>query len=222
MERGGLVSFIADQNAGDRGLFVPFFGRLASTYKSIGLMAMRFEAPIICSMARRMGGVGMGDGGWRMADGEGDNTQHTTHNTQREAGPEIVGGFGEFDPANPLQYRIEAPDIIMPEEWKGRPDPLFYISARYRRAIESMVRRAPEQNLWLHRYWKSRPRFEHLGRPFPAGLREKLRGLPWMTEEELGRIEEWSARDAADLASRPRKVTSWAGREVGKKEARVM
>lgn len=53
LEAGGRVAFIADQNAGDRGLFVPFFGRLASAYKSIGLLAMRHQVPIICGQARR-------------------------------------------------------------------------------------------------------------------------------------------------------------------------
>lgn len=53
IERGERVAFIADQNAGDRGLFVPFFGRLASAYKSIGLLAMRFETPIVCGVAHR-------------------------------------------------------------------------------------------------------------------------------------------------------------------------
>jgi Kdo2-lipid IVA lauroyltransferase/acyltransferase len=49
------VSFVADQDAGRKGLFVDFFGRPASTYKSIGLMAMRHEVPIIVGYARRLG-----------------------------------------------------------------------------------------------------------------------------------------------------------------------
>lgn len=181
MREGKLVAFIADQNAGEKGLFVPFFNRLASTYKSSGLMAMQFDAPIICGQARRL--VRLRDSG-PAPDG-------------------IVGGFADLDPLNPLQYEVRALDIIMPEEWKGQPDPLFYIGARYRRAIEGMVRAAPEQNLWLHRYWKSRPRHEQMGRPFPAALRTKLQALPWMTGDDLARIEDWSARDAREWAARP-------------------
>jgi Kdo2-lipid IVA lauroyltransferase/acyltransferase len=188
MRKGELVAFIADQNAGERGLFVPFFGRLASTYKSIGLMAMQFDAPIICGQARRL--VPFRDTLAPAADHE----------------PlDITGGFSEYDPTNPLQYRVQTLDIIMPEDWKQQPDPLFYISARYRRAIERMVHAAPEQNLWLHRYWKSRPRHEQTGKPFPASLRAKLRNLPWMTDDELARIEDWSRRDAAEWAKRPPK-----------------
>ena len=46
LQQNTSVGFIADQNAGDRGMFVPFFGRLASTYKSIGLLAMRYNITI--------------------------------------------------------------------------------------------------------------------------------------------------------------------------------
>src|SRR5690606_26149235 len=53
LDAGGVVSFIADQNAGTKGLFVDFFGRKASTYKSIGLLAMRYRAPIIIGYSRR-------------------------------------------------------------------------------------------------------------------------------------------------------------------------
>ena len=55
LDSGGALGFIADQNAGDRGMFVPFFGRLASTYKSIGLLAISRQTPIICGYARRLG-----------------------------------------------------------------------------------------------------------------------------------------------------------------------
>ncbi|MHC4710954.1 MAG: lysophospholipid acyltransferase family protein, partial [Planctomycetota bacterium] len=56
LRSGGRVAFIADQNAGNQGLFVPFFGRLASSYKSIGLLAMRYEVPIVCGFAPRLSG----------------------------------------------------------------------------------------------------------------------------------------------------------------------
>ena len=55
LDSGGRVGFIADQNAGDQGYFVPFFGRLASNYKSIALLAMRHEVPVSVSAALRRG-----------------------------------------------------------------------------------------------------------------------------------------------------------------------
>jgi KDO2-lipid IV(A) lauroyltransferase len=54
LSRHGTVGFIADQNAGPKGIFVDFFGRKASTYKSIGLLAMQFEVPIVVGYARRV------------------------------------------------------------------------------------------------------------------------------------------------------------------------
>lgn len=166
LDAGEAVAFIADQNAGERGLFVPFFNRLASAYKTIGVLAMQYRTPIICGGARRLsGGI------------DGDD----------------ASGRPRF------RYRIEIEDIIRPEEWDEQPDPLFYITARYRRAIERMVRKAPEQYLWLHRYWKSRPRHEQQGQPFPDRLREKIRSLPWMTEADLERIERRSAEDTEEL-----------------------
>ncbi len=144
------VAFVADQNAGQRGLHVPFLGRLASSYKSIGLMAIQHRARIIVGCAQRQC-------------------------------PE---------PGKPasMNYKIEIEDRIDPEDWESQPDPLFYVTARYRRAIEQSVRRAPEQYLWMHRIWKSRPRHERLDRPFPDALRAKLEALPWMTQEELDAI----------------------------------
>ena len=54
LSAGGTVGFIADQNAGSKGLFVDFFGRKASTYKSIGLLAMEYEVPVVIGYARRI------------------------------------------------------------------------------------------------------------------------------------------------------------------------
>lgn len=54
LEAGGAIAFIADQNAGSKGLFVDFFGRKASTYKSIGLLAMEYRVPVVVGYARRV------------------------------------------------------------------------------------------------------------------------------------------------------------------------
>lgn len=55
LRNGALVGFIGDQDAGAKGLFVDFFGRPASTYKSIGLLAMATGTPIVVGYARRDG-----------------------------------------------------------------------------------------------------------------------------------------------------------------------
>lgn len=146
IQKGGRVGFIADQNAGDQGLFVPFFGRLASSYKSIALLAMRYELPVIAGHALRTG-----------------------------------RGF---------EYRLDITDVIRPEDWADQPDPVYYITARYNLAIEQMVRAAPEQYLWVHRRWKSRPRHEREGKPLPDRLRRHIEALPWLDTTARERIFE--------------------------------
>ena len=54
LDNKGVVSFIADQDAGRKGIFVDFFGRPASTYKAIGLLAMQHRVPVIVGYGRRL------------------------------------------------------------------------------------------------------------------------------------------------------------------------
>ncbi|MBL9140736.1 MAG: lysophospholipid acyltransferase family protein [Phycisphaerae bacterium] len=156
VERGGRVAFIADQNAGQDGLFVPFFGQMASAYKSIGLLAMRYQLPIAVGVALRVGD------GFRFA-------AHTI-------------------------------DVIHPADWEPHDDPLFYITARYNRAMEQAVLLAPDQYLWIHRRWNSRPKWEREGKPLPDRVKAKLRALPWMTDDEMSRLEADTLRRGAELA----------------------
>lgn len=144
IDAGEPLAFIADQNAGERGLFVPFFGRMASTYKSVGLLAIRRELPIICGYAHRVG-------------------------------PDC-------------RYELGTQDIIYPHQWQEQDDPLYYITARYMRAIENMVRLRPAQYLWMHRRWKSRPRWEKAGKPMPANVIRQLEALPWMDQPQMDRL----------------------------------
>lgn len=117
LNEGTSLGFIADQDAGRKGVFVDFFGRKASTYKSIGLVARAMNLPVLIGCARR-----------------------TSWET--------------------FKYELDIEDIIMPEDWESQEDELLYITQRYSKAIENMVRKDPSQYLWMHRRWKSRPRGE--------------------------------------------------------------
>jgi KDO2-lipid IV(A) lauroyltransferase len=47
LDRGGVLATLADQDAGQRGLFVEFFGRPASTHKAVALMALQYKVPLV-------------------------------------------------------------------------------------------------------------------------------------------------------------------------------
>src|SRR3984957_12782169 len=44
---GGILATLGDQDAGQRGMYVPFFNRPASTHKAIALMSVQYDAPLV-------------------------------------------------------------------------------------------------------------------------------------------------------------------------------
>ena len=111
--QGGTVCFIADQNAGSKGIFVDFFGRKASTYKSIGLLAMEYEVPVIIGYARRVNDqfffeVGVQDVIW--PDDWKAQDDPLRYITQR-----YTKGIEDFVRADPGQY------LWVHRRWKTRP-----------------------------------------------------------------------------------------------------
>jgi KDO2-lipid IV(A) lauroyltransferase len=107
------VTFVADQDAGRKGVFVDFFGRPASTYKSIGLLAIRHETPIVIGYGKRL--------------------------------------------SDRFEFEIAIQRIIYPHEWRDRDDELTWVTQEFTAELERIVRKAPEQYLWVHRRWKHRP-----------------------------------------------------------------
>jgi KDO2-lipid IV(A) lauroyltransferase len=55
LDSGGVLATLADQDAGQRGLFVDFFGRPASTHKAVALMALQHRVPLVVVGARKVG-----------------------------------------------------------------------------------------------------------------------------------------------------------------------
>ena len=113
LRRGGLVGVLLDQNATRReGVFVPFFGRAASTSRSLALLALRTGTPIVPIFIRREG-----------------------------AGRHRV----VIEPPLPLPAANDLNEAIVE------------LTARCTATIEAAVRQAPEQWLWSHDRWRTRP-----------------------------------------------------------------
>jgi len=55
LKGGGIISTLGDQDAGQRGLFVDFFNRPASTHKAIALLALEHKATLTVCVARKLG-----------------------------------------------------------------------------------------------------------------------------------------------------------------------
>jgi KDO2-lipid IV(A) lauroyltransferase len=113
LRQGRLVGILLDQNASRReGVFVPFFGRPASTSRSLALLAARTGTPIVPIFARRE-----------------DGRRHR-----------IIVYPPLFPPAG---NTTEAAVVELTRQCTG--------------AVEQAIREAPEQWLWIHDRWRTRP-----------------------------------------------------------------
>ena len=117
-----IVVFGADQNAGRAGVFVPFFGHLASTHRGPALMAVRTGAVVFVAAPLRIEGER-----WRLRMEE-----------------------VEYD-------RDGDPDVVVPQ-----------LTAAFTARLEAAIRTAPDQYLWHHRRWRSRPPEERQTLPSPG------------------------------------------------------
>jgi KDO2-lipid IV(A) lauroyltransferase len=113
LDRGGVLATLADQDAGQRGLFVDFFGRPASTHKAVALLALEHNVPMAVT--------------------------------------------GTYKVSEPMNYEIATAEVVLPEDYAGKPDAMRTITQRFTAALERLVRLAPEQYFWLHNRWKHQP-----------------------------------------------------------------
>lgn len=123
VRKGAWVGVLADQNAGRRGEFVPFFGLPASTFRFAATIAARHDFPVYFAAAIRRG--------------------------------------GRFR----YEYRIHR---FRPPEGLTRHQAERRILEAYSECLEGWAREVPEQYLWLHRRWKTRPPGETPGPHLPA------------------------------------------------------
>jgi len=113
LRRGEVIGFVADQDAGRRGVFVDLFGKKASTYESFAALALMMKVPIVPGYACRVG--------------------------------------------HPMKYRIYVDRPIEPVDTGNRKRDTHAIVQEFNRRLEKYITEFPEQWLWLHRRWKTRP-----------------------------------------------------------------
>jgi len=113
LRRGRMIGILMDQNASRReGVFVDFFGRAASTSRSLALLAVRTQTPVVPVFARR--------------DPDGRHT--------------VIVHPPLYPPVS------NGPDAAVVE-----------LTARCTAVIERAIRESPEQWLWSHDRWRTRP-----------------------------------------------------------------
>lgn len=113
LARGGMVAILLDQNASRReGVFVPFFGRQASTSRSLAVLSVRTGVPIVPIFARRVSGD---------------------------------------------RHRVIIWPPLVPPATNDRDKATAELTAQCTATIEAAIRQAPEQWLWMHGRWRTRP-----------------------------------------------------------------
>ena len=55
------------------------------------------------------------------------------------------------------RFRVTVEDVVWPDPEAGKREEIHRITQRITRDLEEVVRRAPEEWLWLHRRWKTDP-----------------------------------------------------------------
>ena len=118
---GNIVMQAADQNQRLRGVAAPFFGQIASTNRSVALLALKFDVPIVVGAAFRLNG----------------------------------------------RFRFECclDPPFRPERTEDFEADVARATAEVNRRLEVLIRRRPDQYLWMHDRYKSAPEIDSQGRP---------------------------------------------------------
>lgn len=113
LDKGDVISMSVDQNGGVGGVFVPFFGSLASTVISPADLHVIVGVPIIISTMHRQ------------PDG--------------------------------IHHILRVWDVIEAEPYTDSKEAARKVLTRINAAVERSIWAYPEQWLWVHRRWKTRP-----------------------------------------------------------------
>lgn len=123
LRRGESIGVLVDQNQKTKGVFVDFFGRKASTLRTVATLHRRTGAPIVTGYIRREPG--------------------------------------------PFRHRIRIDPPIVIDRTSDAEGDIRRITQAFTTRLEGYVRETPDQWLWLHRRWKTRP--QDVGAARPAG-----------------------------------------------------
>jgi KDO2-lipid IV(A) lauroyltransferase len=113
-----FLALLCDQDAGARGVFVPFFRRMASTPVGAAVLHLRSQAPLFFGFSVR------------------------------------VGKFKYKGYVTPIEYD---------GDYEVTTENIQKITAKFTALLEKYVREYPDQYLWLHRRWKTKPEDVHGG-----------------------------------------------------------
>lgn len=106
-----VLGLLSDQNGGEDGAFVPFFGLSASTVRGPAVLHLKFQTPMLLIVAKRL---------------------------------------------KPFSFRLIVRPVECTVSGKDEQAEKEVLTAM-NRLYEDMIREAPEQWLWMHRRWKTRP-----------------------------------------------------------------
>lgn len=123
LARNEVIAIMPDQNAHEKGVFVPFFGRPASTGRTTALMAIKSGAPIVPAKCYREGR---------------------------------------------LKHRVVFTEPLRPDDALPLDEAVRKLTAEMTARIEGWVRERPEQWMWLHARWKTKPPGEREPEPTSA------------------------------------------------------
>ena len=125
LEKGGNIGLLCDQDAGPRGVFVDFFGSPASTFKSIALLALEYDALVMVGYSIRK------------PDQSGDPLW-----SQFEVGCEIVIDPRNLQSDDPVGEITRSFTAALERAIRRAPEQYFWVHRRWK--SEPRSRKKPE------------------------------------------------------------------------------